>query len=188
MEFTCEQLGISKEELQNRVVEGICEKILYSKVYDEDGEWDDNSEINKQLQKAIAKRINENVSAIGEKHILPRIDSMIEGLVLQKTNQWGEKVGAPKTFVEYMVDRAENFIREPVNHLGKTKEQDTYSSWSQSGTRIEYLINSHLQYSITVAVKNMLNDANKNITEGMEAAIKIKLGELQKRLKISAKA
>ena len=186
MEFTCEQLGISKEELQTRVVEGICEKILYSKVYDEDGEWYDNSEINKQLQNAIAERIDSYVSAIGEKHILPRIDSLTEDFVLQKTNQWGEKVGNPKTFIEYMVDRAENFIKEPVNYKGKTKDQDSYS-WSKNGTRIEYLINSNLQYSISCAVKQMLNDANRNIVGGIEEAIKIKLKEVQQKLKITAK-
>jgi len=74
---------------------------------------------------------------------------------------------------------------EPVSYDGKSKSPDNYG-WSPRSTRIVYLINSHLQYSIETAMKNALATANKSIVGGLEAAVKIALQDAQAKIKVTA--
>jgi hypothetical protein len=182
--ITLEALGFTKDDLQERVIERLCEQILAGKQYDEDGneEYDD-SQFKKKLEERLRSHITETVNAIAEKHVLPNVTSYIENLVLQTTNKWGEKQGTPVTFIEYLVQRAEAYIQEDVNHEGKSKDQESYS-WSKRSTRITYLINAHLQYSIQTAMQQALQTANSAIAGGIEKAVKIKLEEVVNSLKV----
>lgn len=183
--MTLEALGFTKEDLQERLVERLCEQILSGKSYDEDGgEHYEDSQFKKLLEERLRKHINETVNAIAERHVLPNVTEYIENLCLQQTNKWGEKTGKPVTFVEYLVSRAEAYIGEDVNHEGKSKDEKDSYNWSKSTTRITYLINAHLQYSIAVMVKNAMDGMNKSIVGGIEKAVKIQLEQTLGKLKI----
>lgn len=188
MSLTLESLGFTKDELQQRVVDQLCESILSGKAYDEDGnEHYDDSQFKKQLEERLRKHINETVNAIAEKHVLPNVTQYIENLCLQQTNKWGEKTGKPVTFIEYLVARAEAYIGEDVNHEGKSKDEKDSYNWSKNTTRIAYLINSHLQYSISVMVKNAMDGMNKSIVGGIEKAVKIQLEQTLGKLQIGVR-
>jgi hypothetical protein len=168
-----EALGLDEEHLLDLVVDRISDSLL--------------SEFNGRLNTAISSRINKAVEKIADEHILPKVNQMVEEVTLQATNKWGEAKGEPLTFVEYLVERAENYIREEVNYEGKTKEEVNTYGWKGSQTRIAYMIHKYLQYSIERAMKEALRDIDSALVEGIEETVKIKLAEIQKAIKISVK-
>lgn len=136
-----EALGISKKELQDRVVDRLCSEItddLYTK-----------------LQKQTQEYADKKVADLANKHVFPNINALIEDLTLQKTNQWGEKVGEKVTFIEYLIKQAEAYMNEPLDSQGKTREENPFQ-WQKKQTRIMYLINNHLHNSIESAMKNAI--------------------------------
>lgn len=184
-ELTLESLGLDQNKLAEKLVDRLAQNMLTSIGYDEDGdEWFGTSPFAKKLNSMVTARLDKIVNELADKHVLPRVNEMVEGLVLQQTNQWGEKVGKPVTFIEYLTQRADAWMREEVNYDGKTKGQDSFS-WRKSGTRVEYLIDKHLQYSIETAMKAALSEANKSIIGGIEQAVRIKLGEVAEKLKVN---
>lgn len=179
-----EALGLTKEDLQERVIDRICERALETLSFDEDGEGHAvPSKMSRQIDERIKEHIAATINALAEKHVLPNVSQYIENLTLQETSKWGEKVGKPVTFLEYLIQRAEAYIQEPVNYVGKTKAEEGYR-WSASQTRITYLVNKHLQYSIETAMNEALKTANSAIIGGIDAALKIKLQELADKMKI----
>lgn len=187
MEIDLKALGISKEEIEERIVNAVSEAILSDVGYD--GEGSDtfgDSAFHKKTKELIQKRIDSAISALAERHLLPNITSHIENLVLQETNTWGEKVGKPVTFIEYLTQRADAYMREEVNFEGKTKGQDSYN-WRPAGTRIATMVHKHLQYSIETAMKQALANANSSIIGGIEKAVKIKMAEVAAQFKVEVK-
>ena len=185
MEITLESLGLSKEEIQSRVIDQIVRSALTSVSWDEDGnDVAISSRFASTIEDACRARIDQKIEELGELYVLPNVDRYVETLTLQETNRWGEKKGSSVTFVEYMVERAEAYITEPVDYEGKTQAEKGYG-WSKSQSRISHLIHQHLHYSIEAAIKKMLQNANASIVGGLEVALKAKLEELQKAIKIA---
>lgn len=187
MSLTLESLGFTKEELQQRVVDQLCEQILSGKSYDEDGEeMYEGSQFKRELEKRLKEHVTATIGAIADKHVLPNVTSYIENLCLQETNGWGEKTGKKVTFIEYLVQRADAYIREDVNHNGKTQGEDSYS-WRKNTTRIAYMIHQHLQYHMSQMIESALKNANKSIAGGIEQAVKIQLEQTIGKLKVDVK-
>ena len=183
-----ESLGITAEELTNRIVDKCVEQLMDDVNFDEDGdEWRARSAIAKQLDARIKKQIDDTVSALAEKYILPNVSTYIENLTLQTTNQWGEKKGQKLTFIEYLTQRAEDYMQEKVNFDGKTKSESSGFSWNGTQTRLTHMVHQHLHYSIDSAMKNALRVATSSITEGLQETCKVKLGEIAQKLKVEVK-
>lgn len=181
------ELGFTKEELQQRVVDQLVQQLTETATLDEDGEPDfEDSAMYRRLNQAVKSHIDLRVSEIAEKHVLPRISEIIENLCLQETNRWGEKTGKKLTFIEYLVERAERYIQEEVNHSGKTKEQEGYG-WNKQSTRIVYLIHEHLQYSIRRAMEEALGLATSSVKKGLEEAVKIAIDNIKVTVKTDVK-
>lgn len=183
------ELGITPDEIKERVVAQICNQLLTSvSTDDEDNEYQRPSQIHTTLVELVKTKINEKVAEQAEKHVLPKVSDYIENLVLEKTNQWGEEVGEKQTFIEYLVKRAEFYMNEEVNYEGKSKADMRNScSWNKAQTRIAYLIDQHLHYSIERAMKEALENANSQIVKGLEETVKIKLKEVSESLKVAVK-
>jgi hypothetical protein len=163
--------------------------MLTSIGYDEDGDdWFGTSPFAKKLNDMVKARLDKVVSELADKHVLPRVNEMVEGLVLQQTNQWGEKVGKTVTFIEYLTQRADMWMREEVNYEGKVKGENGSFSWNKKGTRVEFLIDKHLQYNIERAMLAAVGEAHKSITEGLKEAVNIKLGQIAVQLKTEVKS
>lgn len=186
MQITLEALGLSKEDIQDRVIERLCEQVLSGKGYDEDGEeFYRDSKFKQQLDERIKKQIEETINAIAAAHVLPNVTKYVESLMLQETNKWGEKKGASVTFTEYLVQRAEAYIQEQVDYDGKGRsEKDSYN-WTGRTTRIAYLVHQHLHYHIETAMKQALATANGAIVGGLEGAVKASLQQALAGLKVA---
>ncbi len=183
-EITLEALGLKADDIANRVVDRIAEKML-SRTYmaDPDGEEDEQpTAFATAIQERVKARIDQSIEEVAAKHVLPKITTYLEGLCLQETNRWGEKTGKPVTFIEYLTQRADAWMKEEVNFQGKTKEEDSYS-WRKNTTRVSYLIHQHLQYAIEKAMKAALQNANNTIVGGLQKAVEVSLGNLRIELK-----
>lgn len=188
MTMTLESIGFTQEEIQNKVIDSIVDQLLSSTFAGEDGEeFDNTSRFKTKLDEAIKLRIDSAISALAEKHVLPNVTQYIENLTLQKTNEWGEAKGDKLTFIEYLVQRAEAYLNEKVNHEGKGKAEANGYSWDGRQTRITYLVNSHLHYSIESAMKTAMQNANSLIAGGIQETVKLKLKQLTDSLVVGAK-
>ena len=177
------------EELQERVIDRICEQLLTSIDYDPDtgGEYQVASTFRRGIDNRVKAKVEETINAIAEREVLPNVAAYIEGLVLQETNGWGEKRGTPVTFKEYLVQRAEAYMQEKVSFDGKSKAESNGYSWNGTQTRIAHLIHQHLHYSIESAMKNALKIATGAVAEGIQETVKIKLAEVSAKLKTEVK-
>lgn len=184
------QLGFTQEELQERVVERIVNQVMIDKVYDHesDSEYDRHSQFREELKKRVKTRIDEKIDELAQQFVLPNVSEYIETLTLQHTNQYGERKGEPVTFIEYLVARAKDYMQERVDHSGQDKATANSYGWNGKQTRITYLIEKHLQYSIETAMKDSLKIATGEIANGIAETAKIKLQEISKNLKVQVSA
>ncbi|MFD1121868.1 hypothetical protein ACFQ2T_05085 [Methylophilus flavus] len=180
-------LGFTQEELQERVIDRICQTLLSSMAYDDenDSEWPIESKFQNAIKKHVEAKVQETINKLAEKHVLPNVANYIETMTLTKTNQWGEKVGTGKTFIEYLTDQAQEYMNEMVDYQGKTKSQSGSYSFNGTQTRLTHLVNNHLHYSIETAMKEALSIANSSIATGIQETVKVKLSDISKALKVS---
>lgn len=193
MSINLKDLGLNQEQLQEMVVNRISEQVLnstglyYSEDEDREIEVPEESSFAKKLNKEVRTRIDEAIQRLAEKHIFPQVAAYVENLTLQETNKWGEATGQKITFVEYLTQRAEGYLREKVDYDGKSKKERDGYSWSGTQTRITHLVNKHLHYTIEQAMKDAVRNANTVIAEGLVETTKIKLEEIARTLRVSIK-
>ncbi len=168
-------LGLTQKELREQVIERAAEKLR------DTIDVGDYGHLNKIIQDAT----NTAVSRYIEKTIVPMLEKEIASITFQATNEWGERNGKSVTFREYLVQRAERWIREEVNYDGKPKGTDGYS-WKGYQTRVAFMIHKHLHYSIEHAIEDMLKTANASIVGGIEQTVKMKLAEIQTAIKVTS--
>ncbi|TPK14131.1 hypothetical protein [Mesorhizobium sp. B2-5-11] len=187
-DITLESLGLDQDKLAEKLVDRLAQNMLTSIGYDEDGEdgedWFGTSPFAKKLNTLVKARLDQVVNDLADKHVLPRVNEMVETLVLQRTNQWGEKVGNPVTFKEYLCQRAEAYMQEEVSYEGKPKGTDSFS-WRAQGTRVAYMIDKHLHYSIESAMKDAFQSVNTSIAKGLEVATKQAISDVTSKLKVT---
>lgn len=184
---TFELLGITQEEIQQKVVDAAVERLMTTVYTDEEGdEYPRRSDWTKRVEDAVLEAIDARVDAIAMEHVEPAIGELIDDCVLQRTNEWGDKKGEPLTFTEYLVQRADGWLQAKVDFNGQSKGQGSYG-WRPNGTRVEYLIDKHLQYHIKGAMEKALAKANESIAGGIQEAIKVKLAEILNGINVSVK-
>jgi len=187
MALSIEELGITQEELISRVVDKICESTLTELGMDDYGdEASYPSAFKRRLADAVKKCVDTKINEIADAHILPKVSELVENITIQETNKWGEKKGEPVSFIEYMTQRADAYLREDVDYEGKSKAESSSYSWSKSQTRITQLVHKHLHYTIEAAMQAAMQNANSAIVEGIQETVKIKLEELARSLKCTA--
>ena len=184
-----EDLGLTQEKIQDRVVEAIVDRLLTSEMSGEDERtWLSSSAFKNKLDEQIKKRIDQRIAELGAAHVLPKLDGIIDNLVIQETTRYGEKRGKPASFIEYMIARAEAYISEPVDSQGRSEIEvkAQQNSWYGSKTtRVAYQIHEHLSSNINEALKKMLADANSKIAGGLRDAITIQLNKLLANFKVT---
>lgn len=182
-----QELGFTKEELQKRVIEKIASDMLETMVVDEDGSPSPEcSAFHQKLEKLIKERIDASIREVAEREVLPNVTKYIEELTLTETNRWGEQAKKPVTFIEYLVARCDEYMREEVDYQGKSKKQsnDSYG-WRGTQTRVAHLIHEHLHYSISTAMEAALKDVTGSVSKALAETAKIKLEEAVKSLKVN---
>lgn len=173
-----EALGITAEDLTQRIVDQAVESLLSSNGYDpeNDHEVTYESRFKKEIAKRLQEAVDKKISDLAAVHLVPRVGEMIEQANLQKTNQYGEKKGDPMTFIEYIASRASTYMSEDVDMNGKSKAEsgDSYN-WRVSGPRLTVLMRMYIRDTLEAHAKKAVTDVNtviaKNITKAAQDAI-----------------
>lgn len=185
-----EALGISRDDIIEKVIDRCVDSLMSTQYFDqEDGSpYRAKSDVEKRITELCRKRVDEKVQQIADDHILPLVSQRIENLTLQQTNSWGEKTGAPVTFIEYLVKRADNYLTEKVDYNGKSKDENGSSyGWSGTQSRITFMIHQHLHYSIKSAMEDAVKHVNAALSKGLQETVKTKIDEIVSSLKIQTK-
>jgi len=186
MELSLESLGLTKEALKDLVVEKLAREAMEGSTY-EDGPFSEEGMLS-AIEDRTAKSIKNIVEKVYEEQVLPDVRKFVEGLCLQETNKWGEQTGKKMTFTEFLVAQVDAYIREPLDHNGKTKADSRNSyDWKPSTTRVVYAIHEYMHHHIRVAMEDALKTANASIVQGIQEAATMKLSEIAKQLKVSVK-
>lgn len=192
MNIDLSAIGITQEELQNRVIDAMCESLLHGFGQDpETGEvYRAGNQFRAQLDKEIQARLDQRISEIGAGHIYPAVAAKIENLCIQKTNEWGESRGESMSFVQYLINRAETYLSEEVDGQGRNAAEcrKRGDSFYKRGSRLVTMIDKHLHLSIESAMKKTLADANSVIVEGIAKAAKDSLKSLSEKLSVIVKS
>ena len=191
MEFSCEQIGLSEQELQDRIVSGIIDRMLskYVTIYDYDtgleSEDIENTELKKRLDASIKEHIDKEIDRVAHTYLEPVTADLIENFKLQETTSWGEKKGEEMSLTDYLAKRCELYMAEPVNFEGKTKkEKGAYShDWKQSSTRMTYAIEKYLHYHMEQAMKKSLGNAHKILHDAIISTVSASLTEVVGKIK-----
>lgn len=179
-----QELGFTREEIEQKVVEKIAADMLTEFVYDaETGMEPHDTHLAVRFRDIIRKHVERQLNKLAEEYVVPNIREIIESVRLTPTNQWGESVGPAQTWTEYLAASAKNYLEQPVDYDGKPTERNSYGRNTQ--TRLTHLIHQHLHYSIESAMKGAVDQIKASISPALEQTCKLKLNEIAASLKVS---
>lgn len=182
---TLQELGFTKEEIEHKVVERIADQLLTEYAYDSDTGASEphDTRLTQKFHEIIKKHVDRQLNKLAEEYIVPHVRELIEGVTLQMTNQWGEKIGKPQTFIEYLTASAQSYLSQPVDYEGKPTTDSGYGRNTQ--TRLVHLVHHHLHYSIDNAMKDAVEQVKKAIQPALQKTCELKLNEIASSLKVS---
>lgn len=169
-------LGLSIEKLREVVIERATAQLVAS-VRDRDYSHSMEGIINN----ATAAAVKEYADQV----VLPQVRDQLEDVCFQMTNEYGEKKGEKMTFRQFLVNRADAWMTEPVDFRGKTKAEVYGGSWSKYQTRVAHLVHEHLHFSIRHAIETALKDMNSKVATGLAETVKTQLALVLAGLKVS---
>jgi len=192
---TLEALGISKEELAERIIESAVDQLLSSTGFNPETEEEVRyeSRFKREVEARVQKAVDAKIAALAETHVLPRVGEMIEAADMRKTNRYGEPTSPSMTFKEYIAHRADVYMTEDVDYHGNSKadleakNESTYS-WRNCGPRLTVLMRSYIRDSLETQAKAAIADVNKVIAKNIEQAAKDAITAAATNLKVSVSA
>lgn len=188
---TLEALGISPEELGNRIVDQCVEVLLSSTGFDPDSEEETRyeSRFKREIEARIQKAVDEKIAALAAIHLIPRVGEMIEAADMRQTNKYGEPKSPPMTFKEYIAHRAAAYMSEDVNSGGDSKEEagDSYN-WRKEGPRLTVLMRGYIRETLEKHAKAAVTDVNKVIAKNIESAARDAITAAAAAMKVTVAA
>jgi len=188
---TLEALGISKEDLAQRVIEQCVESLLNSTGFnpETDEETRYASRFKREIEARLMKAVDDKIAALAAVHIVPRVGEMIEQANMGKTNGYGEAKSPPMTFKEYIAYRAESYMSENVNTRGLSKAEDGDSyNWKSEGPRLTVLMRRYIRDTLETHAKAAMTDVNKVIAKNIEKAALSAITSAAAAMKVSVSA
>lgn len=192
---TLEALGVSPEELGNRIVDQAVDALLSSTGFNPDTEEETRyeSRFKREIEARVQKAVDEKIAALAAVHIVPRVGEMIEQADMRKTNGYGEPKGPSLTFKEYIAHRAEVYMTEDVDYHGNSKadlearSESTYN-WRNCGPRLTVLMRNYIKDSLEKHATAAVNDVNKVIAKNIESAARDAITAAASNLKVNVSA
>ncbi len=183
MSVTLEQLGLSVDGVRDVIVNKVSEE-LFEQLSRENGE-DLESRILEIVRKRTVTLMAERIDKVIGEAIEPRINDIVDNLVFQETNNWGEPKKPAMSLREKALHLAEQWMSEPVNYNGETKKNDSYN-WRKDSTRIIHMVEKRIQFTIEEAVKSAVADLNSKVAGGIADAVKHTMTEMLNKTKVTA--
>jgi len=170
-----EMLGLTQQEFQDRVIESVSGNLMTFISVDQDGEWSGDSAFHKSLRKYLDDEITRQVIDFCEKEVGPKIAQRVDELTFPQTNSWGEKKKEPLSFREMVMQKAEKYLHEKVDHNGRR-------DGSGKVTRMLWMIDKHLGFTLGAAIKDAMKNSDdklsKAIIEAVESSLKDVTGKI----------
>lgn len=186
-----ESLGITAEDLTNRIVDKAVDDLLNSTGYDPEGDSEIRyaSRFQKEISARVQKAVDQKIGDLAAEHLIPRVGEMIENANMQKTNQYGENKGPQMTFKEYIASRAEVYMSEDVDFNGKSKTEsgDSYQ-WRNCGPRLTVLMRMYIHDTLEKSAKAAVTDVNTVIAKNIAKAAQDAIAAATSALKVSVAA
>lgn len=189
---TLESLGVSPEDLAERIVDQAVNSLLYSTGFNPETEEEVTYEnkFKRAIEAKIQQTVDTKIAAIASEHILPRVGEMIEKADMRKTNRYGEPQTPSMTFKEYIAHRAENYMTEDVDYHGNSKSdlesKNEYAyNWRSCGPRLTVLMRSYIRESLEKSAKEAVTDVNAVIAKNIEKAAKDAISSVAANLKLT---
>lgn len=186
-----EALGITAEDLTQRIVDQAVESLLESSGYDpeNDRETTYESRFKREIEKRLQEAVDAKISALAAEHLVPKVGELIEKTNMRKTNQYGEPKGESMTFIEYIASRADAYMSEDVDYNGKSKAEsgDSYN-WRSCGPRLTVLMRNYIRDTLEKHAKQAITDVNQVIAKNIEKAARDAITSAASAIKVSAAA
>lgn len=184
---TLEALGVSTEDLANRIVDQAVDTLLSSTGFNPDTEEETRyeSRFKREIEARVQKAVDQKIAALAEVHVVPRVGEMIEAAEMRKTNNYGEPTSPPMTFKEYIAHRAEAYMAESVDSQGRAKGEGDSYNWRASGPRLTVLMKMYIQETMERHAKAAVTDVNKAIAQNIEKAAKDAITAAAAAIKVS---
>jgi hypothetical protein len=192
---TLKQLGVSPDDLAERIIDQTVHVLLNTTGFDPDSEEEHtyDSKFKKEVEKRVQAAVDTKISALAAEHILPRVGEMIETADMRQTNRYGEPKSPPMSFKEYIAYRADMYMREEVDYHGRSKADleangDSTYDWRASGSRLTVLMRNYIRETLETHAKAAVNDVNKAIAANLEKAAKDAITQAAGALKVAVSA
>ena len=185
MELTCEQLGITPDDIADRVAKKIAETMLvsYSDEYDDETGETVQTDLPSKFQTLVRARVEAKVSAavdaISERVVGGMVEERLTALTFPQTNGYGERKGEPLTLLEFIARRADTYLSEQVDSEGRAG-RDCYGS--ARNPRVVWMLEKWLASRIKDDMERALKNANAKIVGGIEEVVKANLADIANRL------
>lgn len=182
---TLTELGFTKEDIEQKLIEKIADDLMQEYVYETDtgASYPENSRLARRFLEVIKKHVDKQMERLAEEYVVPRVGELIQSVAINHTNAHGETTRPAETFVEYLSRMAKNYLSQPVDYEGKPIELSHYNRQEQ--TRLIHLVNKHLHYSVENAMKDAVEIVKKQLGASLEETVKMKLGQIASNLKIA---
>lgn len=192
---TLEALGVSAEDLAERIVDQAVNALLYSTGFNPvtEEEVTYENKFKRAIEAKIQQTVDTKIAAIAAEHILPRVGEMIEKADMRKTNRYGEPQTPSLTFKEYIAHRAESYMTEDVDLQGNSKadleakSESTYN-WRSCGPRLTVLMRLYIRSHLESSAKAAVADVNAVIAKNIEKAAKDAIAAAAECIKVSVSA
>ena len=192
---TLEALGITREELAERIIESAVDQLLSSTGFNPETEEETRyeSRFKREVEARVQQAVDAKIAALAEVHVLPRVGEMIEAADMRKTNRYGEPVSQSMTFKEYIAHRADVYMTEDVDFHGNSKADleakgDSTYNWRSCGPRLTVLMRSYIRDSLEKQATAAVADVNKVIAKNIERAARDAITSAASNLKVQVSA
>lgn len=190
MELTCEQLGITPDDIADRVATKIASTMLAKVVPDYDDETGAEFDTDKptafaeMVRKRVARKVEQAVESIADKRIGQNIAGRLEDMRFPQTNHYGEVKAEPLTLLEFIDRRVSTYLSENVDSEGRSGGN---SYGDKSRTRVVWMLEKYLAEQMKGHFQKALANANQQIVDGIAKTMKDKLAEVAAKLSVQVK-
>jgi hypothetical protein len=186
-------LGITKEDLVDRLVGSLTERLLSEQGIRvqstiPDAEDDDEPEmvtfspLGQALHGRVERAIAEAVDKVAARHVIDNLEEHLAGLDMTPTNRWGERQAEKMTLREWIDQRIDGWLRERVDYNGRSKREG--SGGGADTPRVVYLIDQHLKHAIGSKIEAALKRLNTEVGESFAAVVKEQGGKRADKLTV----
>lgn len=125
-----------------------------------------NQEIIKSAEKNISNQITSTIDT--------RVNEIMDNLLNKEfplLDRYGDVVKKKTTVIELIKEKLDSFLSEKVDNEGRA------SQYNSNITRLDYIINKNITYTMEQKVKNAADQIRKNMESYIDTTLKQQIGE-----------